>query len=100
MRRDETAQPRGKRVLLMIGGGIAAYKSLDLIRRLRERGPAVRVVMTAAAQQFVTPLAGRRARLASRPTPTCSMPGASSTSAISGLRARPTSSWWRRPPPT
>ena len=43
-------------VLLIIGGGIAAYKSLDLIRRLRERGLAVRVVMTAAAQKFVTPL--------------------------------------------
>jgi phosphopantothenoylcysteine decarboxylase/phosphopantothenate--cysteine ligase len=47
----------GKRVLLVIAGGIAAYKSLDLIRRLRERGIAVRVVMTAAAQRFVTPLA-------------------------------------------
>lgn len=47
----------GRRVLLVISGGIAAYKSLDLIRRLRERGAAVRVVMTAAAQQFVTPLA-------------------------------------------
>jgi phosphopantothenoylcysteine decarboxylase / phosphopantothenate---cysteine ligase len=46
-----------KRVLLIIGGGIAAYKSLELIRRLRERGVAVRVVMTHAAQQFVTPLA-------------------------------------------
>jgi phosphopantothenoylcysteine decarboxylase / phosphopantothenate---cysteine ligase len=46
----------GKRVLLIIGGGIAAYKSLDLIRRLRERGAAVRVVMTAAAQEFITPL--------------------------------------------
>lgn len=46
----------GKRILLVIGGGIAAYKALDLIRRLRERGAAVRPVMTAAAQQFVTPL--------------------------------------------
>jgi phosphopantothenoylcysteine decarboxylase/phosphopantothenate--cysteine ligase len=45
-----------KRILLVIGGGIAAYKSLDLIRRLRERGAAVRCVMTAAAQEFVTPL--------------------------------------------
>jgi phosphopantothenoylcysteine decarboxylase/phosphopantothenate--cysteine ligase len=44
-------------ILLIIGGGIAAYKSLDLIRRLRERGHAVRVVMTAGAQKFVTPLA-------------------------------------------
>lgn len=46
----------GKRVLLIIGGGIAAYKALDLIRRLRERGVAVRAVMTAAAQEFITPL--------------------------------------------
>lgn len=47
----------GKRILLVIGGGIAAYKSLDLIRRLKERGATVRVVMTGAAQHFVTPLA-------------------------------------------
>ncbi len=46
-----------KRILLVIGGGIAAYKSLDLIRRLKERGASVRVIMTAAAQHFVTPLA-------------------------------------------
>ncbi len=46
-----------KRVLLIIGGGIAAYKSLDLIRRLKERGVAVRVIMTEAAQRFVTTLA-------------------------------------------
>jgi phosphopantothenoylcysteine decarboxylase / phosphopantothenate---cysteine ligase len=46
-----------RRVLLIIGGGIAAYKSLDLIRRLRERGATVRVVLTRAAQEFVTPLA-------------------------------------------
>jgi phosphopantothenoylcysteine decarboxylase/phosphopantothenate--cysteine ligase len=45
-----------KRILLIIGGGIAAYKTLDLIRRLRERGASVRAVMTAAAQEFVTPL--------------------------------------------
>jgi phosphopantothenoylcysteine decarboxylase / phosphopantothenate---cysteine ligase len=47
----------GRRVLLVIGGGIAAYKSLDLIRRLRERGVDVRVVMTEASQQFVTAMA-------------------------------------------
>jgi phosphopantothenoylcysteine decarboxylase/phosphopantothenate--cysteine ligase len=46
----------GATVLLVIGAGIAAYKSLDLIRRLRERGAAVRAAMTGAAQQFVTPL--------------------------------------------
>ncbi|HZH51882.1 MAG TPA: bifunctional phosphopantothenoylcysteine decarboxylase/phosphopantothenate--cysteine ligase CoaBC [Microvirga sp.] len=48
---------RDKRILLVIGGGIAAYKSLDLIRRLRERGASVRCIMTAGAQEFVTPLA-------------------------------------------
>ena len=47
----------GRRILLVIGGGIAAYKCLDLIRRLRERGAVVRCVMTKAAQEFVTPLA-------------------------------------------
>ncbi|MEM7464735.1 MAG: bifunctional phosphopantothenoylcysteine decarboxylase/phosphopantothenate--cysteine ligase CoaBC [Pseudomonadota bacterium] len=47
----------GKSVLLIISGGIAAYKSLDLIRRLRERGVEVRCVMTDAAAQFVTPMA-------------------------------------------
>src|SRR6476469_7043848 len=46
-----------RRVLRIIGGGIAAYKSLDLIRRLKERGAAVRCVLTAAAQEFITPLA-------------------------------------------
>ena len=43
-------------VTLIIGGGIAAYKSLDLIRRLKERRVEVRCVLTRAAQQFVTPL--------------------------------------------
>jgi phosphopantothenoylcysteine decarboxylase/phosphopantothenate--cysteine ligase len=46
-----------KRIILIISGGIAAYKSLDLIRRLRERGAAVRPIMTRGAQEFVTPLA-------------------------------------------
>jgi phosphopantothenoylcysteine decarboxylase/phosphopantothenate--cysteine ligase len=46
-----------RRILLIIGGGIAAYKSLDLIRRLRERHMAVRCILTAAAQEFITPLA-------------------------------------------
>ena len=47
---------QNRRILLIISGGIAAYKSLDLIRRLRERGALVRAIMTAAAQQFLTPL--------------------------------------------
>src|SRR5919112_1455394 len=47
---------RDKRILLIISGGIAAYKSLELIRRLRERGAAVRCVLTAGGAQFVTPL--------------------------------------------
>lgn len=47
---------QGKCILLIISGGIAAYKTPDLIRRLRERGAQVRPLMTNAAQQFVTPL--------------------------------------------
>ena len=57
------SEPRGKiaclekkHILLIIGGGIAAYKCLDLIRRLRERGASVRAIMTGAAQKFITPL--------------------------------------------
>jgi len=46
----------GKRILLIIGGGISAYKALDLIRRLRERGAGVTPVLTRAAEEFVTPL--------------------------------------------
>ncbi len=47
---------KGKRILLIIGGGVAAYKSLDLARRLMERGASVRGVLTAGGQQFITPL--------------------------------------------
>src|SRR4029079_7378367 len=51
---ERGAGPRG---LLIIGGGMAAYKSLDLIRRLKERRLAVRCILTQAAQEFITPLA-------------------------------------------
>src|SRR5204862_4189242 len=44
-----------KRILLGVTGGIAAYKSPDLVRRLRERGAEVQVVMTAGAREFVRP---------------------------------------------
>jgi len=47
---------RGNSVLLIIGGGIAAYKSLELIRRLKERGATVRAILTKAGAEFVTPL--------------------------------------------
>ena len=47
----------GKRILLIIAGGIAAYKSLELIRRLRERGAGVRAILTRSGAEFVTPLA-------------------------------------------
>jgi phosphopantothenoylcysteine decarboxylase/phosphopantothenate--cysteine ligase len=46
----------GKRVLLIIGGGIAAYKSLELIREIGKRGGAVRAILTKAGAEFVTPL--------------------------------------------
>ncbi len=45
-----------RRVLLIVGGGIAAYKSLDLVRRLKERDIFVRCILTKAAQEFITPL--------------------------------------------
>src|SRR5262245_37022484 len=54
---EHAREPAQRRVLLVVGGGIAAYKSLDLIRRLKERSLDVRVVMTRAAAEFVTPLA-------------------------------------------
>jgi phosphopantothenoylcysteine decarboxylase / phosphopantothenate---cysteine ligase len=58
MRRTAPAvEAATKRVLLIIVGGIAAYKSLDLIRRLQDRGASVRCILTAAAQHFITPLA-------------------------------------------
>jgi phosphopantothenoylcysteine decarboxylase / phosphopantothenate---cysteine ligase len=50
------AMLHGRRILLIIAGGIAAYKSLDLIRRLRERGAATRCILTKGGAQFVTPL--------------------------------------------
>ncbi len=46
----------GKRILLIVSGGVAAYKALELIRRLREQGAAVRCILTRAGAQFVTPL--------------------------------------------
>ena len=47
---------KGQKVLLCVGGGIAAYKALELVRRLRDVGAVVQVAMTAGAEQFVTPL--------------------------------------------
>ena len=55
--RAERPAVTARRVLLIIGGGIAAYKSLDLIRRLQDHGATVRCILTKAAQEFVTPLA-------------------------------------------
>ncbi|MEJ0022332.1 MAG: bifunctional phosphopantothenoylcysteine decarboxylase/phosphopantothenate--cysteine ligase CoaBC [Alphaproteobacteria bacterium] len=54
----ESARPllSGRRVLLIIGGGIAAYKGLELVRQLAKRGIASRAILTAAGSQFVTPL--------------------------------------------
>ena len=51
------AGPHGSRILLIVAGGIAAYKTLELIRRLRERGHGVRCILTRAGAEFVTPLA-------------------------------------------
>jgi phosphopantothenoylcysteine decarboxylase / phosphopantothenate---cysteine ligase len=54
---EAASDTAAKRIVLIIGGGIAAYKSLDLIRRLQDRGAQVRCILTAAAAHFVTPLA-------------------------------------------
>lgn len=56
MTADLTADPARPRILLGVSGGIAAYKAAELVRRLRERGAEVRVVMTEGATRFVTPL--------------------------------------------
>lgn len=53
---DKTQGLAGQRLLLCVGGGIAAYKALELVRRLRDGGAEVQVAMTAGAQHFVTPL--------------------------------------------
>ena len=52
----DTAMLQGKRILLIVAGGIAAYKTLELIRRLRDGGAQVRAILTEAGAQFVTPL--------------------------------------------
>ena len=81
--------PDAARVLLIIGGGIAAYKSLDLIRRLQERGAAVRCVMTERRAGSSSRRSRPARSRASGCSPTCSMPTASSTSVTSGWRAKP-----------
>ena len=53
---DDVTTLAGRKIVLGVSGGIAAYKSPDLVRRLRERGAEVQVVMTSGAQEFVTPL--------------------------------------------
>jgi phosphopantothenoylcysteine decarboxylase/phosphopantothenate--cysteine ligase len=52
----ERSSVTGKRILLIVGGGIAAYKSLELVRRLKERGVSVRAILTRGGAAFVTPL--------------------------------------------
>ncbi len=71
------APPRpleGQKLLLCVGGGIAAYKALELVRRLRDAGALVQVAMTAGAQQFVTPLSFQA--LSGNPTRTTLWDGA------------------------
>ncbi|MGA9604056.1 MAG: flavoprotein, partial [Methyloceanibacter sp.] len=56
IRRQRSKSVQGKRILLIVGGGIAAYKSLELVRRLKERGASVRAILTKGGAEFVTPL--------------------------------------------
>ncbi len=55
MAENSSGRLQGQKLLLCVGGGIAAYKSLELVRRLQDAGAQVQVAMTAGAQQFVTP---------------------------------------------
>jgi phosphopantothenoylcysteine decarboxylase/phosphopantothenate--cysteine ligase len=55
-RQRSKEQVQGKRILLIVGGGIAAYKSLELVRRLKERGASLRAILTKGGAEFVTPL--------------------------------------------
>ncbi|TQM17100.1 phosphopantothenate-cysteine ligase /phosphopantothenoylcysteine decarboxylase [Pseudoxanthomonas sp. 3HH-4] len=71
---DKTRDLAGQRVLVCVGGGIAAYKALELVRRLRDAGAEVQVAMTAGAQQFVTPLSFQA--LSGQPTRTTLWDGA------------------------
>ena len=64
---------QGKRILLIVGGGIAAYKSLELVRRLKERGGSVRAILTKAGAEFVTPLCRSPCSPRKKPSPICSI---------------------------
>src|SRR5690554_2706740 len=56
LRGDSMQRLASKRIILGIGGGIAAYKAAELVRRLKDQGADVRVVMTRSAREFITPL--------------------------------------------
>lgn len=71
---DKMRDLAGQRLLVCVGGGIAAYKALELVRRLRDAGAEVQVAMTAGAQQFVTPLSFQA--LSGQPTRTTLWDGA------------------------
>ena len=89
-----------KRVLLIVGGGIAAYKALELTRLLRKAGVAVRPILTAAGAQFVTPLSLSALAEDKVYTDLFSPRPTRPRWATSSCRARPTWWWSRRPPPT
>ena len=84
---DDLPNPR---ILLGVSGGIAAYKTPDLVRRLRERGCEVRVVMTRGAEAFITPLTLQAVSGHPVHVKRCSMPTRNPAWAISNWRAGPT----------
>jgi len=87
-----------KRVLLGVTGGIAAYKSADLVRRLRDAGAEVRVIMTRSATEFITPLTLQA--VSGHPVHQQLLDtGAEAGMAISNSRAGLTPCWWRRRAP-
>jgi phosphopantothenoylcysteine decarboxylase/phosphopantothenate--cysteine ligase len=93
------AMQQNSRILLIIAGGIAAYKTLELIRRLRERGFEVRCILTRAGAEFITPLAVASLSGERVFTDLFSLTDEAEIGHI-GCRARPIWWWSRRRPPT
>ena len=91
---------RGKRILLIVGGGIAAYKACELIRLIRKAGGSVRCVLTEGGAQFITPMTLAALVRAAGPYQPVGPQGRGRDGPYPARRARPTWSSSARPPPT
>ena len=96
-RGDPYRAPALKRVLLVVAGGIAAYKALELVRLLRKAGYGVTAVLTEGGAHFVTPLSLQALTETKVYTDLWSLTDESEMGHIQLSRAPPTSWWWRRP---